>query len=72
MPLWQVDLDGQVLNGAAVDDLSDSSGSDEDMQDACRAQPKQLSQQPVIDDDGFQLVQSRGRRRGPPSNGLAR
>lgn len=58
-----MDLDGQVLNGDSADDSSGSSGSDDDMEEDVQAQPQHPMQQPVIDDDGFQLVQSRGRRR---------
>lgn len=65
--LIQVDLDG-----AEVDDDSSSSGSsdgsdmDEDMQDAAPAPaavPVKQPVQPVIDEDGFELVQKRRGKR---------
>lgn len=61
--MQQMDLDGTVINGPQGS-MSSSSGSgdeDDEMHDVSAA-PAQ--HQPVIDDDGFQLVQTKSKGRG--------
>ena len=60
----QLDRDGTVLQGG---DESSSDSGDEDMPDSAtemevEAAPKVVPQQPVVDADGFELVQNRRRR----------
>ena len=62
--LLQLDRDGTVLEG---DDESSSDSGDEDMPDSAtemevEAAPKAQQPERVVDDDGFELVQSRRRR----------
>lgn len=53
-----VDNDGAVMEGEGTSD----SGSDEDM-DEDGGESEKEPRGPIIDDDGFELVQRKGRRR---------
>ena len=63
MYVLQVDLDGTVVSMSADGSTSSDSDSDDDMEDAPAVVPQKI--QPVIDDDGFELVQSKSKSRGP-------
>jgi hypothetical protein len=71
--VWQRDRDGTVLDGASSSSGDDDDGSDDDgvsagamdvdNDRAPAAVPLPRRPAPVIDDDGFELVQKAGRRR---------
>lgn len=71
-PLAQVDLDGTVVAQTAGGESSSSSDSDSDGEDAdmhvegAPGAEEQPAKAPVIDEEGFELVQKRRPRKGAP------